>query len=109
MAGHAVGTDEAARYTRVSQSGQTNTMKKLAKIAMLLSSGMLTLSLSACGTSAPLFTSDGRPTQQIQCSAASSGDCDQRARTQCAGKNYDVLTRDVSGNVANLVIACQAN
>ncbi|WP_052810937.1 hypothetical protein [Pandoraea vervacti] len=82
-------------------------MKNLAKIATLLSSGLLTVTLSACGSSAPLFTSDGRATQQIQCSAASAGDCEQRARSQCAQKDYDVLTRDVSGNVANLVIACQ--
>ncbi|ALS67926.1 hypothetical protein AT395_08415 [Pandoraea apista] len=70
---------------------------------------MLTVTLSACGSSAPLFTSDGRPTQQIQCSANSAGDCDQRARTQCLQKGYDVLTRDVSGGVANLVIACRPN
>ncbi|AVF40132.1 hypothetical protein [Pandoraea apista] len=84
-------------------------MKNLAKIAILLSSGLLTVTLSACGSSAPLFTSDGRPTQQIQCSANSAGDCDQRARTQCLQKGYDVLTRDVSGGVANLVIACRPN
>ncbi|SUA89456.1 hypothetical protein [Pandoraea pulmonicola] len=84
-------------------------MKNLAKIAILLSSGLLTVTLSACGSSAPLFTSDGRPTQQIQCSATIAGDCEQRARTQCAQKNYDVLTRDVSGGVANLVIACHAD
>ncbi|VVD94198.1 hypothetical protein PPN31114_01820 [Pandoraea pneumonica] len=100
---------EAAGYTPESQLGQINTMKKLAKIAMLLSSGTLTLTLSACGSSAPLFTPDGRPTQQIQCSASSSGDCEQRALTQCAGKPYDVLTRDTNGGVANLVIACRAN
>ncbi|MGD1326422.1 hypothetical protein ACNHE5_16170 [Pandoraea pnomenusa] len=46
-------------------------------------------------------------TQQIQCSATVAGDCDQRARTQCQQKGYDVLTRDVSGGVANIVIACQ--
>ncbi|MCE4058617.1 hypothetical protein LXM60_00140 [Pandoraea sputorum] len=82
-------------------------MKNLARTAILLSSGLLTVTLSACGTSAPLFTSDGRPTQQIQCSATNSGDCDQRARTQCAQKGYDILTRDVNGGVANLVIACR--
>ncbi|AHN74513.3 hypothetical protein DA70_08550 [Pandoraea pnomenusa] len=82
-------------------------MKNLAKIAILLSPGLLTVTLSACGSSAPLFTSDGRPTQQIQCSATVAGDCDQRARTQCQQKGYDVLTRDVSGGVANIVIACQ--
>ncbi|AJF01064.2 hypothetical protein SG18_15325 [Pandoraea apista] len=75
----------------------------------MLSSGLLTVTLSACGSSAPLFTSDGRPTQQIQCAANSAGDCDQRARTQCLQKGYDVLTRDVSGGVANLVIACRPN
>ncbi|VVE56907.1 hypothetical protein PHO31112_05132 [Pandoraea horticolens] len=84
-------------------------MKNLAKIATLLSSGLLTITLSACGSSAPLFTSDGRPTQQIQCSATNAGDCDQRARTQCQQKGYDVLARDVSGGVANLVIACRPN
>lgn len=84
-------------------------MKNLAKIATLLSSGLVTVALSACSSSAPLFASDGRPTQQIQCSANSAGDCDQRARTQCAQKGYDVLTRDETGGVANLVIACRPN
>ncbi|VVE52344.1 hypothetical protein [Pandoraea anhela] len=84
-------------------------MKNLAKIAILLASGLLTVTLSACGSSAPLFTSDGRPTVQIQCSAVSPGDCEQRALTQCAQKGYDILTREVNGNVANLVIACHRN
>ncbi|VVE51631.1 hypothetical protein [Pandoraea terrigena] len=84
-------------------------MKNLIKIATRLSSGILAVALSACGSSAPLFAADGRPTQQIQCSASSAGDCVQRARTQCAQKGYDVLTRDVTGGVANLVIACQPN
>ncbi|WP_374627223.1 hypothetical protein [Pandoraea sp.] len=84
-------------------------MKNPAKIAILISSGLVTVALSACGTSAPLFTADGRPTQQIHCSATRAGDCEERARTQCAQKGYDVLTRDVNDGVANLVIACEPN
>ncbi|QBC31156.1 hypothetical protein [Pandoraea sp. XY-2] len=84
-------------------------MTNLAKIATLLASGLMTVALSACSSSAPLFTSDGRPTQQIRCSASTAGDCDQRARTQCVQKDYDVLTRDVTAGVAHLVIACRPN
>lgn len=85
-------------------------MKTLTRIAFLLSSGTVAATaLSACGSSAPLFTSDGRPTQQLQCSATAAGDCAERASSQCGGKSYDVLQRETSGSTATIVIACKAS
>lgn len=63
--------------------------------------------LAACGTSAPLFTSDGRPTTVVQCSAASAWDnCTEHARAICGG-DIDVLDQsDVDGS-HKLLFACK--
>ncbi|VVD67186.1 hypothetical protein PTE30175_00405 [Pandoraea terrae] len=80
-------------------------MKKLVLIGTLL--------LSACGTNAPLFTSDGRPTQQIQCAAAAnqrdsqaSLDCDARARSLCGGGDYETLRRTPEYGALTVLFAC---
>lgn len=81
-------------------------MKTFALITTLLFTVLLAATLTGCGSDAPLFTSDGRPTQQLQCSGNTAGDCEQRAASQCGSNGYDVLRRDHSGSVTNLLIAC---
>ncbi len=75
-----------------------------------LAAGACTLlaALSACSSSPPLFLSDGRPTVQVQCSAAGDRDsCAQQARARCGGA-YDTVNTSTDGTNYNLVFACQA-
>ena len=70
--------------------------------------GLLVAALSACSSGPPLFLSDGRPTRQVQCSAAGDRDsCAQQARAQC-GVSYDTVGQSTSGGVYTLVFACHA-
>ncbi|WP_233217299.1 hypothetical protein [Trinickia dabaoshanensis] len=64
--------------------------------------------LAGCGASAPLFTSDGRPTTVVQCSASSAWEnCTEHARAIC-GRDIDVLDQtDVDGS-HKLLFACKA-
>nr|WP_240324745.1 hypothetical protein [Trinickia diaoshuihuensis] len=63
--------------------------------------------LAGCGSSAPLFTSDGRPTTVVQCSASSAWDnCTEHARAICNG-DIDILDQsDVEGS-HKLLFACK--
>jgi hypothetical protein len=66
------------------------------------------LLLSGCGSSQPLFTIDGRPTQLIQCSSAEGwSSCDARAQVQCGDAGYDTLQRNRSDGTLSTLIACK--
>lgn len=64
--------------------------------------------LAGCGGSAPLFTSDGRPTTAVQCSAAGSwNNCIQNARGICEG-DIDMLDQSDANGAHKLLFACKA-
>ncbi|MBF5008165.1 hypothetical protein NUV26_13850 [Burkholderia pseudomultivorans] len=75
---------------------------------LLRRAGLLALiaGLGGCGGSAPLFTSDGRPTTQVQCTGDSWGNCTDNARAICNGE-YDVLQQSTDGGVRSLLFACR--
>ncbi|MCG1042767.1 hypothetical protein KQH60_09545 [Mycetohabitans sp. B8] len=69
--------------------------------------GVLLL-LSGCGSTQPLFTGDGRPTQLIQCAFADGGaSCDALAQAQCGDAGYDTLRRNRSDGTLSMLIACK--
>jgi len=69
---------------------------------------LLAAALAACSSGPPLFLSDGRPTQQVQCPAAGDRDsCSQQARAQCGG-SYDTIDESNNRGVHTLVFACRA-
>ena len=64
--------------------------------------------LSACSSAPPLFSSDGRPTNMIQCPANGGwSNCQENARALCAG-SYDVLDQSSDNGQNSLLIACRA-
>lgn len=63
--------------------------------------------LAGCGGSAPLFTSDGRPTILVQCSAQGPASaCTENARGMCEGE-FDVINESTDNRVRNLLFACK--
>jgi hypothetical protein len=62
--------------------------------------------LSGCGSSAPLFASDGSPTTLVQCPNGSDS-CDQQAAAACSGAGYEVVRQTVESGVRNLLYACK--
>jgi hypothetical protein len=62
--------------------------------------------LGGCGSSAPLFASDGRPTTLVQCTNGSDA-CDQQAAASCDGAGYEVVRQTVESGVRNLLYACK--
>jgi len=69
---------------------------------------LLAALLAACSSGPPLFLSDGRATQQVQCSSAGDRDsCSQQARAQCGG-SYDTVGQSDNGGMHTLVFACRA-
>jgi predicted small lipoprotein YifL len=62
--------------------------------------------LSGCGSSAPLFSSDGSPTTLVQCPNGSDS-CDQQAAADCSGAGYEVVRQTVESGVRNLLYACK--
>jgi len=66
------------------------------------------LLLTACSSAPNLFTSDGRPTQRIACSGASSwNDCFAQAEAMCQGAGYDVEARNNTESDRSVLIACR--
>jgi hypothetical protein len=63
--------------------------------------------LAGCGSSPPLFSPDGRPTTQVQCSTAAGDACEQQARGMCGGA-FDVVRQTTEKSVRNLLFACKA-
>lgn len=72
--------------------------------AAMLGSAVLT----GCGGSAPLFTSDGRPTTAVQCSGAGPWDnCIENARGICQS-GIDVIQQSEVDGTHKLLFACKA-
>ncbi|HEF4755203.1 hypothetical protein KTF24_02540 [Burkholderia multivorans] len=76
--------------------------------ALLRGAGLLALvvALGGCGGGAPLFTSDGRPTTQVQCTGDSWSNCTDNARAICNGE-YDVLQQSTDSGTRSLLFACR--
>ncbi|WP_027213947.1 hypothetical protein [Burkholderia sp. WSM2232] len=72
--------------------------------AMLVVAGCVTL--AGCGSSAPLFLSDGRPTTLVECPAGSDS-CAQQAAASCGGA-FDTVRRSTSNGTLSLIYACRA-
>ncbi|HVE10424.1 MAG TPA: hypothetical protein VNE00_24435 [Paraburkholderia sp.] len=62
--------------------------------------------LSGCGSSAPLFASDGSPTTLVQCPNGSDS-CEQQASAACNGGAYEVVRQTVENGTRNLLYACR--
>jgi hypothetical protein len=66
------------------------------------------LLVAGCGSSQPLFTRDGRPTQRIECSARDGWQqCVALAQAQCGGPAFDTLQRSSSDGTLWMLIACR--
>ncbi|WP_246174226.1 hypothetical protein [Paraburkholderia hayleyella] len=61
--------------------------------------------LAACGSSAPLFLSDGRPTTQVQCTGTFAS-CEQQASVHCNGA-FQTVNRSSDSGMLTLLYACQ--
>ncbi|WP_232470925.1 hypothetical protein [Caballeronia hypogeia] len=76
-------------------------------LSLMLAGGAL--SLAGCSSAPPLFSADGRPTQQIQCPAYGGWrNCTDNAKVQCPS-GYDVLDQSTENNQNTLLVACKAN
>ncbi|CAB3761019.1 hypothetical protein LMG29739_03520 [Paraburkholderia solisilvae] len=62
--------------------------------------------LGGCGSSAPLFASDGSPTTVVQCQSGSDS-CEQQAAANCGGGGYEVVRQTVESGVRSLLYACK--
>jgi len=68
----------------------------------------LSLMLAGCGSSAPLFTHDGRPTILVQCAAQGPASaCMENARGMCDG-DFDIIQQSITDGTRNLLFACKA-
>ena len=67
------------------------------------------LTLAACSSAPPLFSADGRPTQQIQCPAYGGWrNCTDNAKALCPS-GYDVLGQSTENNQNSLLVACKGS
>ncbi len=81
----------------------TNTKKYSARLWLMF---LIAATLSACASSRPVYTSDGKRGHNINCSgsALNWGMCYEKAGKICGEKGYEVLQKsgdqgfDVSGN-----------
>jgi len=65
--------------------------------------------LAGCSSAPPLFSADGRPTQQIQCPAYGGWrNCTDNAKALCPN-GYDVLGQSTEKNQNSLLVACKAS
>ncbi|WP_133646589.1 hypothetical protein [Paraburkholderia flava] len=71
--------------------------------AMLAVAGCV--ALAGCGSSAPLFLSDGRPTTQVQCPDGQDS-CEQQARAACGGA-FDTVRQSTDNGQRSLLYACK--
>lgn len=68
----------------------------------------LSLMVAGCGSSAPLFTHDGRPTILVQCPARGpASSCMENARGMCGG-DFDIIQQSITDDTRNLLFACKA-
>lgn len=78
-----------------------------ARAAAIAALAVLTMGgLGACSSAPPLFTNDGRPTQQITCNSGGWAECQRRATVACGDGGYDTLNQS-SGDQNTMVIACK--
>jgi hypothetical protein len=72
---------------------------------------MLTVGASAlagCSSAPPLFSADGRPTQQINCPAGGGWrNCTDNAKALCPA-GYDVIDQSTGDTSDSLLVACRA-
>ncbi|KMZ13007.1 hypothetical protein BHUM_00733 [Candidatus Burkholderia humilis] len=73
--------------------------------------GMLivgTAMLGGCSSTPPLFSADGRPTQQITCPAYGGWrNCMDNAKAQCPS-GYDMIDQSSADNQNTMLIACKS-
>ncbi|WP_429497980.1 hypothetical protein ACQUFY_16720 [Robbsia andropogonis] len=74
--------------------------------ATTMLAAMTLAGLGACSSGPALFTSDGRPTQQISCNGGSFVECQRRAQVACGDGGYDTLSQQ-TGQQNTMVIACK--
>jgi hypothetical protein len=112
FAWHTSAIDRAARIAYKNDLKTKGCRMKLDKaIGRKLLCVMLSMSafaLGACSSSPPLFSADGRPTQQILCPAAGGWrNCTDNARVLCPG-GYDVIDQSTGDPSNSMLVACRA-
>jgi len=70
--------------------------------------GIALAALAGCSSAPPLFSPDGLPTTQVQCSAAGGDGCEQQARGMCGGP-FEIVRQTTVNGVRNLLFACKAS
>ncbi|KMQ81118.1 hypothetical protein BPMI_03048 [Candidatus Burkholderia pumila] len=81
---------------------------KTGLLATLISLTMSAFALGGCSSAPPLFSADGRPTQQIQCPAYGGWhNCTDNAKAQCPG-GYDVIDQSSADSQNVMLIVCKA-
>ncbi len=77
------------------------------KVSSWLAAVPALLSLAACGSPNPLFTSDGRQTTMVDCTGGDWNLCVDRAKSICPSGGYDTLDRRDDGSSRSVLIACK--
>ncbi len=77
------------------------------KVSVWLAAVLALLSLAACGSTYPLFTSDGRQTTMIDCTGSGWNLCADRAKALCPSGGYDTIDRRDSSDGRGLLVACR--
>jgi hypothetical protein len=74
-----------------------------------ITTALAVMLLAGCSSGPTLFTSDGRPTQSVQCGNQDSSwqDCFAQARAQCHNGDYDIISRSNDNAARSLLIACR--
>ena len=78
------------------------------KVSVWLAAVPALLSLAACGSTYPLFTSDGRQTTMIDCTGGGWNLCADRAKALYPTGAYDTLDRRDSSDGRSLLVACRS-
>jgi hypothetical protein len=76
----------------------------IGRFAML---GACAAALGACSSAPPLFSADGRPTQEISCPAYGGWrNCMDNAKALCPG-GYDLVDQSSDDSKNTMLIACK--
>jgi hypothetical protein len=82
--------------------------KAIGRKVLLAMLSVDTLALGACSSAPPLFSADGRPTQEVTCPAYGGWrNCTDNAKALCPA-GYDVIDQSSSDSNNTLLIACKA-